>query len=105
MLPFTYHTAETYKIAPSTLLFAGHQGLESLFALDRNIFYGGPIFPLHLVRLTQMESGLYGTALFVDTKTGTGIELKEYGGRCPFYFGGMPAFSSSHRTWHVALSQ
>lgn len=48
--------------------------------IERGIWRSGPIIPPHMHQLTTwVSSGNYGIALFVDTKTGEGIQLKSFG--------------------------
>ncbi|KAF8860186.1 hypothetical protein BDZ45DRAFT_724723 [Acephala macrosclerotiorum] len=48
--------------------------------IERGIWRSGPIIPPHMHQLTTwVSSGSYGIALFVDTQTGEGIQLKSFG--------------------------
>ncbi|KAE8454635.1 hypothetical protein EG329_000258 [Mollisiaceae sp. DMI_Dod_QoI] len=55
------------------------QPLDGFPELDRGIYYGGPRLPPHMVQLTWWTSPGYGIALFVDTRTGEGLQLRDFG--------------------------
>ncbi|KAK7516908.1 uncharacterized protein IWZ02DRAFT_492232 [Phyllosticta citriasiana] len=75
MLPYYSEPDETYKIIPLTSLIS----IPKLdVAPDREIFYGGPLVPTHMLRLTDWWGGDAGVALFIDTTTGAAIELESW---------------------------
>ncbi|KAF2088660.1 hypothetical protein K490DRAFT_64702 [Saccharata proteae CBS 121410] len=77
LLPYSTDTNEQYKIAPSTMLI---QAPEADQEAERDSFLGGPRIPAHMLRLTEWWGGDSGMAVFVNTRTGMGMELEDYEG-------------------------
>ncbi|KAK7545146.1 uncharacterized protein J3D65DRAFT_664337 [Phyllosticta citribraziliensis] len=75
MLPYYSDTDESYKIVPLSSLIPIP---EVDMVPDREIFYGGPLVPPHMLRLTDWWGGDAGVALFIDTTTGAAIELESW---------------------------
>lgn len=51
-----------------------HDSLE----IDRLVYPGGPTIPPNMLKLTWWLSTNWGIALFVDTKTGEGIQMRDF---------------------------
>lgn len=47
-------------------------------SLERGVYRGGPTIPPHMLKLTSWVSSRYGTAYFIDTKTGEALELQHF---------------------------
>jgi hypothetical protein len=68
---------DRYQIAPQANLTQQPQKLDTI---DRGLYPGGPTIPPHMLRLTNWPGriGGLGPALFVDTRTGETVELKDF---------------------------
>jgi hypothetical protein len=59
--------------------------------------------PPQMLHLTSLTSAWYGTALFIDTRTGQGVELKDYeplsGGLCERFEGRRTPIEELLREW------
>jgi hypothetical protein len=68
---------DRYQVAPQANLT---QLPEKFDKIDRGVYPGGPTIPPHMLKLTNWPSriGGLGTALFVDTRTGESVELKDF---------------------------
>ncbi|KUJ09457.1 uncharacterized protein LY89DRAFT_724443 [Mollisia scopiformis] len=55
------------------------QPLDDFPKIDRGVYCGGPTIPPNMLKLTYKVSPTYGISLFVDTKTGEGLQLDRWG--------------------------
>jgi hypothetical protein len=69
---------DTYQIVPLARIHDTPEGLRRNTKFERKYEGWGPALPPHNLQLKQFSEESYGTALYVDTKTGEGIVFKEY---------------------------
>ena len=91
-----------YQVAPQARLVGYPDISYSNSTLDRLLNYG-PTLPPQMLQLTSWTSAWYGTALFVDLRTGEGIELKDYepleGGLCNKFEGRRMSIEDALAEW------
>ena len=69
---------EGYQIASLARIHDTVDGLRQDPKNERNYESWGPKMPPHVLQLTDFSQESYGTALYVDTRTGEGLVIKEY---------------------------
>lgn len=69
---------EGYQIASLARIHDTIAGLRQDPKNERKYEGWGPKMPPHILQLTDFSGESYGTALYVDTRTGEGLVIKEY---------------------------